>query len=123
MNVDNEILSINDLVSDANNAFDKFEQIAEIAHKLLKEALADIDNVPTTKSQREILHLQANKVRNYRAVCEIIELINVNRAALRFDNYKHSWMTYETTKSQLSKSVLYDNDVQKDEIIIYAVND
>ena len=124
MNVDNEILSINDLVSDANNAFDKFEQIAEIAHKLLNETLADIDNVPTTKSQREILYLQANKVRNYRAICEIVQLINKHQMhMMSFQQNNRKWETYITSQHEQSKSVMGGNEVLRDQIVSKLIHD
>jgi len=124
MNVDNEILSINDLVSDANNAFDKFEQIADIAHKLLTETLADIDNVPTTKSQREILYLQANKVRNYRAIVEIVQRINANQMHLMSTQQNNrKWETYRTSKHEQSKSVMGGNEVLKDQIVSKLIHD
>jgi len=123
MNVDNEILSINDLASDANNAFDKFQQLTNIAHKLMEETLADIDNIPTTKVQREILHLQANKLRNYRVICEIIARVNKNQIALRRNCLKGDWTTYTTSVLEQKKGVVHCNDIEDDEIIIYAVND
>jgi len=123
MNVDKEILSINDFMSDAINAFDKFQQLTNIAHKLMNEILADIDNIPTTKGQREILHLQANKLRNYRVICDIIGRVNKNQIALRKNHLKGDWTTYNTSDREQKTGVVYCNDIEDDAIIIYAVND
>ena len=115
MNVENEIESINDLVKDANNAFDKFEQLADIANKLLNEIVREIDNVPTTLSQRKLVNMQSNRVMNYRAICEIVNAIN--KLEMTMMSVGDQWKTGTTTAYTQANSVLGNNAVKKDMVV------